>query len=51
LVLDLVAEARDGGEPARLLGAEPVPGYGSSVDGAFCTTGCAASARPSAGSR
>ncbi len=51
LVLDLVDEARDGREPARVVGAEPVPGYGASVDGAFCTPACAASARPSAGSR
>ena len=51
LVLDLVDEVRDGREPTRVIGAEPVPGYGSSVDGAFCTDDCAASARPSAGSR
>ena len=51
LVLDLVDEARDGREPARVVGAEPVPGYGASIDGAFCTPACAASARPSAGSR
>ncbi|AKK30505.1 ferrochelatase [Mycobacterium sp. EPa45] len=51
LVLDLVDEARDGREPARVVGPEPVPGYGSSVDGALCTDTCVASARPSAGSR
>lgn len=51
LVLDLVDEAGSGREPVRVVGAEPVPGYGSSVDGAFCTPGCEASARPSAGSR
>ncbi|WP_396929622.1 ferrochelatase [Mycolicibacterium sp.] len=51
LILDLVDEVRDGREPARVVGAEPVPGYGCSVDGAFCTPACAASARPSAGSR
>jgi ferrochelatase len=51
LVLDLVDEVRDGREPARVVGAEPVPGYGASSDGRFCTDGCAASARPSAGSR
>ena len=51
LVLDLVDELRDGREPARVVGAEPVPGYGSSVDGRFCTDACEASARPSAGSR
>ncbi|KAA0111862.1 ferrochelatase [Mycolicibacterium sp. P1-5] len=51
LVLDLVAEVRDDREPARVIGAEPVPGYGASLDGAFCTADCVASARPSAGSR
>lgn len=51
LILDLVDEARGGREPARVIGAEPVPGYGSSVDGAYCTQECALSARPSAGSR
>ena len=51
LVLDLVDEVRDGREPARVVGAEPVPGYGASLDGRFCTEDCVASARPSAGSR
>jgi ferrochelatase len=51
LILDLVDEVRDGREPVRVVGAEPVPGYGSSVDGRFCTPGCEVSARPSAGSR
>ncbi len=51
LVLDLVDEVRDGREPARVVGAQPVAGYGASVDGAFCTPACATSARPSAGSR
>jgi ferrochelatase len=51
LVLDLVDEVRDGREPARVVGAQPVPGYGSSADGRFCTPDCAPSARPSAGSR
>jgi ferrochelatase len=41
LVLGLVDELRDGREPARVVGAQPVPGYGSSVDGAFCTADCA----------
>lgn len=40
LVLDLVDEVRDGREPARVVGAEPVPGHGASVDGRFCTPGC-----------
>ncbi|MBB3606713.1 ferrochelatase [Mycolicibacterium sp. BK556] len=51
LVLDLLDEARNDRDPSRVVGAQPVPGYGSSVDGAFCTPGCVASARPSAGSR
>lgn len=55
LVLDLLDEARDGRDPARVVGAQPVPGYGSSVDGQYCTAECAASAasaaRPTAGSR
>ncbi|BBX07638.1 ferrochelatase [Mycolicibacterium aichiense] len=51
LVLDLVDEVRDGGEPAKVAGAQPVPGYGCSVNGAFCTPDCEVSARPSAGSR
>jgi ferrochelatase len=53
LVLDLVDEVRDRREPVRVVGAEPVPGYGCSVNGAFCTPGCepSLSARPSAGSR
>jgi ferrochelatase len=51
LVLDLVDEAADGREPARVVGAESVPGYGSSIDGAFCTPECDVSAKPSARSR
>jgi ferrochelatase len=51
LVLDLVDEVRDGSEPVRVVGAQPVPGYGASIDGRFCTDVCEASARPSAGSR
>ncbi|MCV7179932.1 ferrochelatase [Mycolicibacterium sphagni] len=51
MVLDLVDEVRDGREPARVIGAEPVPGYGSSADGRFCTPACEASAKLSAGSR
>ncbi|WP_445170153.1 ferrochelatase [Mycolicibacterium sp. Dal123E01] len=51
LILDLVDEVRDGREPMRVIGAQPVPGYGSSVDGSFCTPACEVSARPSAGSQ
>ncbi len=42
LVLDLVDEMRDGREPARVIGVQPVPGYGSSVNGAPCTAQCGA---------
>ncbi|MCX2930215.1 ferrochelatase [Mycobacterium sp. CVI_P3] len=51
LVLDLLDAARDGRDPAKMVGAQPVPGYGSSVNGQLCTTECVVSARPSAGSR
>ena len=58
LALDLLDEKRDGHEPARVIGAQSVPGYGSSVNGRFCTADCeasaravAASSRPTAGSR
>jgi ferrochelatase len=57
LALDLLDEVRQGREASRVVGAEPVPGYGSSVNGRFCTAECeasaaaAASARPSSGSR
>jgi ferrochelatase len=57
LVLDLLDEVREGREASRVVGAEPVPGYGSSVNGRFCTADCEASAaaatasRPTAGSR
>ncbi|MGY4708709.1 ferrochelatase [Mycolicibacterium sp. CBM1] len=56
LVLDLVDENRDGREATRVVGAQPVAGYGSSVNGRFCTADCvasaaAASARPTPGSR
>ena len=58
LALDLLDEKRDGLEPARVIGLQQVPGYGSSVNGRFCTADCeasaraaAASSRPTAGSR
>lgn len=58
LVLDLLDEMREGATPARVVsnvaGVEPVPGYGSSVNGRFCTADCeasASSARPTAESR
>jgi ferrochelatase len=44
LALDLLDEVRTGRPPARVIGAEPVPGYGSSVNGKFCTAECEASA-------
>lgn len=48
LALGLLDEARAGREPARVIGAEPVPGYGSSVNGRFCTADCEASAAAAA---
>lgn len=58
LALSLLDEVRDGTEPARVTGAQPVPGRGASTNGQFCTAECeasaaaaAASARPNAGSR
>ncbi|MCV7226825.1 ferrochelatase [Mycolicibacterium komossense] len=53
LVLDLIGELAEGSSPARVIGTEPVPGYGNSIDGAYCTPACtppATAARPSAGS-
>jgi ferrochelatase len=49
LVVGLIDELRLGSEPARIAGPQPVPGYGSSVDGAFCTPACepVSAARPS----
>ena len=58
LALSLLDEVRDGTEPARVSGAQPVPGRGASTNGQFCAAECeasaaaaAASARPNAGSR
>lgn len=58
LALSLLDEVRDGTEPARVTGAQPVPGRGASTNGQFCTAECeasaaaaAANARPSTGSR
>ncbi|MCE9514619.1 MAG: ferrochelatase, partial [Mycobacterium sp.] len=58
LALDLLDEVREGREPSRVVGPEPVPGYGASVNGQFCTADCeasaiaaASSARPTAESR
>lgn len=46
LALDLVDELRHGREASRVPGPEPVPAFGQSVNGAFCTEVCLASARP-----
>ncbi|MCW1960039.1 MAG: ferrochelatase, partial [Mycobacterium sp.] len=55
LALDLLDEVAEGREASRVVGPEPVPGYGSSVNGKLCTAKCeataaaaAASARPTA---
>ena len=37
---DLLDELRTGAEPARVLGPDPVPGYGLSVNGAPCSPDC-----------
>ena len=51
LTVDLIDELRLGGEQARVVGPQQVPGYGFSVDGALCTPGCTSDATPTAGSR
>ena len=51
LALDLLDENRHGLQPARVVGPQPVPGYGSSVNGQFCTADCEASARAAAARR
>ena len=51
LALSLLDEARGGLPPARVAGPEPVPGYGSSVNGRYCTADCAASAAAAAQGR
>ena len=52
LAVDLVDELRIGAPEARVVGAEPVPGYGCTVDGALCTPDCVTrSATPTARSR
>ncbi|CAN5415210.1 ferrochelatase [soil metagenome] len=50
LALDLVDELRDDRAPSRVLGAQPVPGYGCTINGALCTPDCVSvsAARPSA---
>ena len=50
LALDLLDEKREELEPARVIGSQQVPGYGSSVNGRFCTADCEASARAAAAS-
>lgn len=40
LVVGLIDELRLGSEPVRVAGAQPVPGQGTSVNGAFCTPAC-----------
>lgn len=48
MVLDLLDEAREGREPRRVVGAQSVPGYGSSLNGQFCTAECVATAAAAA---
>lgn len=40
LVVDLIDEVVEGRPPRRVRGETPVPGYGSSVNGALCTDAC-----------
>ncbi|WP_199253330.1 ferrochelatase [Mycolicibacterium mengxianglii] len=53
LIVELIDELRLGRDPARVAGPDPVPGYGCSVNGAFCTTACepVSAPRPNAESR
>ncbi|MDF2825781.1 MAG: ferrochelatase, partial [Mycobacterium sp.] len=53
LVIDLIEELTQGREPSRVVGPEPVPGYGNSLDGAYCTPACrpVSAPTPNAGSR
>jgi ferrochelatase len=44
LAAGLIAELRDGSEPLRVTGPDPVPGYGFSVNGAPCSPHCCGSA-------
>src|ERR1700724_2427755 len=40
LAVDLIDELRTGAPPARVVGPDPVPGYGCSVNGAPCSPDC-----------
>jgi ferrochelatase len=40
LAVDLIDELRLGQPPARVVGPQPVPGYGCSVNGAPCSVDC-----------
>jgi protoporphyrin/coproporphyrin ferrochelatase len=40
LVIDLIDELRDGRDPVRVPGPDPVPLYGFSVNGQVCTADC-----------
>jgi protoporphyrin/coproporphyrin ferrochelatase len=50
LVISLIDELREGHEPVRVAGSQRVPGYGCSINGAFCTSACEVptTARPTA---
>lgn len=53
LIVDLIDELRQGREPSRVAGPEPVPGYGCSINGSYCTPACrpVSAPTPNAGSR
>lgn len=40
LVVGLIDELQTEQAPARVVGPEPVPGYGNSLNGSFCTPAC-----------
>jgi ferrochelatase len=44
LAAGLIAELRDGTEPLRVTGPDPVPGYGFSINGTPCSPHCCGSA-------
>jgi protoporphyrin/coproporphyrin ferrochelatase len=47
LAVDLIAELRDGREPVRVTGPDPVPGCGASINGELCRPPhCVAEERP-----
>lgn len=48
LALDLLDEMREGRSASRVVGAQPVPGHGCSLNGSYCTAECVATAAAAA---